>query len=269
VSKLVPHVYFVGTAGSGKSSLAGAYHEWCKNHGLDTVLVNLDPGAERLPYQPDVDVRDWIKLTDLMTQDGLGPNGAQIAASDLLAMQADKIRDAIDGFRPEYVLIDTPGQIELFVFRQSGRFLTQFLAPERSLVAYLVDPVLAKEPSSFVSQLMLAASIHFRLGLPMAYVLSKADLLSDEDRDRIMEWAEQPDALMAAVRGEEATMYQQLNADILQALEAMSVVPNLHPVSAADVVGVEDLYAMVQLHFSGGEDVTADSVDPGDLIDRA
>ncbi len=263
---LSPHIYFAGTAGSGKSSLAGAYHEWCLKQGLDTILVNLDPGAEGLPYEPMVDVREWVKLDEVMASEGLGPNGAQIAAADLISLQADKIKDRIATFRSDYVLIDTPGQIELFVFRQSGRFLTKFLAPDDSMIAYLMDPVLSKQPTSFVSQLLLALSVQFRLGLPVGYVLSKVDLLEEEERDRVLEWAEQPDALHAAVLEDEEGMFRELNVDLLRSMDALGSIPQLAPVSAAEIEGLEDLYALIQLHFTGGEDPMADARDAGDLL---
>ena len=51
-------VYFIGTAGSGKSTLTYNFKQWMYLRGLDVITVNLDPGAENLPYEPDVDIRD-------------------------------------------------------------------------------------------------------------------------------------------------------------------------------------------------------------------
>ena len=82
-------VYFIGTAGSGKSTLTYSFQQWMNNRGLDAITVNLDPGAENLPYVPDVDIRDWISLKEIMDSYGLGPNGAQIAAADMLALNID------------------------------------------------------------------------------------------------------------------------------------------------------------------------------------
>mgnify|MGYP001597699159 CR=1 FL=1 len=77
------NLYFIGTAGCGKSTMVYAFHEWMDSQGLDTVTVNLDPGAEQLLYSPDIDVRDWIRLSEVMEEHGLGPNGAQVLAADL------------------------------------------------------------------------------------------------------------------------------------------------------------------------------------------
>ena len=63
-------VYFIGTAGSGKSTLTHCFQQWMNNQGLDAITVNLDPGAENLPYVPDVDIKeliDALSLSDLIT----------------------------------------------------------------------------------------------------------------------------------------------------------------------------------------------------------
>ncbi|MCQ2070343.1 MAG: ATP/GTP-binding protein, partial [archaeon] len=111
------NVYFVGTAGSGKSTMVGAFKNWLDDNEIDSITVNLDPGAERLPYVPDIDIREWISLDRVMSEYGLGPNGAQIVAADLMAVNINKISDKLDTYDTEYVLIDTPGQLELFAFR--------------------------------------------------------------------------------------------------------------------------------------------------------
>ena len=78
-------IYLIGTAGSGKSTLTHNFQEWMSLRGFNAITVNLDPGAENLPYTPDVDICDWISLKEIMDSYGLGPNGAQIACADMLA----------------------------------------------------------------------------------------------------------------------------------------------------------------------------------------
>lgn len=251
-------VYFIGTAGAGKSTLAGAYKEWVYNRGLDCVLVNLDPGAERLPYTPDVDVRDWVRLKDVMDQQGLGPNGAQVAASDMLALNATPIRDAIEGFRTPYVLVDTPGQIELFVFRPSGKYLTEFLWPQSSLVAFLLDPFLAKAPSGFVSQMLLASSVQFRLNLATTYLVTKSDLLTQEELERVLSWSQDVDALQAAFDQEETSAYREMSVDLLRVVEGLGTLPGLQATSAVNLEGLDDLYNQVQQAMGAAEDLLKD-----------
>ena len=150
------NVYFVGTAGSGKSTLVYAFQQWMTLQGLDTITVNLDPGAEQIPYEPDVDIRDWVKVEEVMRDYGLGPNGAQIVCADLMALNSKELVETVEKFRTNYVLIDTPGQIELFAFRQSSQVIIDALGRDQSFLAFLSDPALARTASGYVSMLSSA-----------------------------------------------------------------------------------------------------------------
>ncbi|KYK27844.1 hypothetical protein AYK20_01800 [Thermoplasmatales archaeon SG8-52-1] len=196
-------VYFIGTAGSGKSTLTYNFQQWMSLRELDAITVNLDPGAENLPYEPDVDIRDWISLKEIMDTYGLGPNGAQIACADMLALNTDDIKKSIEAFKSDYILMDTPGQLELFVFREAGKYIIKFLNPTRSIVAYLLDPGLAKTPSGFISQLLLSITTNFRLGQSQVNILSKADMLSEKQLNLIEKWANNPKELNNSLEKEE------------------------------------------------------------------
>jgi GTPase SAR1 family protein len=249
------HLYFVGTAGSGKSTLTNAFQLWLNNQGFDAVTVNLDPGADSLGYAPDVDVRDWIKLSEVMAEYGLGPNGAQIAAADMMALNMKEISQVVAGFDTDYVLIDTPGQIELFTFRQSSRVVVEELSGEMAMLAFLFDPALARVPNGFVSSLMLAATVHFRLPIPLVPVLSKVDTLPAEDKERIVLWSKDFYALFNALLDESVDAQTQVSAEFLQALETVGANRLIVPVSSDSGEGMEDIYSAVQLALEGGEDV--------------
>ncbi len=249
------HLYFIGTAGSGKSTLTNAFSQWLDNEGYDSILVNLDPGADTLFYECDVDVRDWIKLDDIMREHGLGPNGAQVVAADMLALNIRELAQVVAGYDTEYVLFDTPGQTELFTFRQSSWAVIDGLSGEAACLAYLFDPALTKTANGFVAGLMLAATAHFRLPIPMMSILSKADTLTDSDLDRIALWGKDYYALFNALLDDPASPQTQMSIEFLQALESLGANPNLIPVSADTGEGLEDIYAEVQQFFEGGEDI--------------
>jgi hypothetical protein len=249
------HLYFVGTAGCGKSTLTHGFQLWLQNQGYDSITVNLDPGADSLLYPPDVDVRDWITLQDVMQKYGLGPNGAQVAAADLLALEIKEIAQVVAGFDTDYVLIDTPGQLELFTFRQSSRVVIEELSGDDAMIVFLFDPALAKSPNGYVSSLMLAATVHFRLPIPMITVLSKSDALSTEEKERIRLWSEDYYALFNAILEDRIDAQTQVSVEFLQALESVGAGRQLIPVSADTGDGLEDIYATAQSVFEGGEDL--------------
>jgi GTPase SAR1 family protein len=251
-------IYFVGTAGAGKTSLVGAMRSWMELKGLDCIAVNLDPGAMDLPYTPEYDIREWLTLEKVMQEYNLGPNGAQVAAADILAMRTTEIREILDGFRSPYILVDTPGQLELFAFRKSSRLVVETLTGERSALAFLMDPTLAKVPSGYISQLMLAATVQFRFSIPMMNVLSKSDLLSEAEMEAIVSWAEDSFRLQSAAREEPGGASNQFNIELFRALESVGAFRNFIRASATELSGIEDIYNAVQGHFSGGEDLMKD-----------
>ena len=251
-------VYFIGTAGSGKSTLTSNFQKWFKTRGLDAIILNLDPGAENLPYEPDVDIRDWISLREVMETYQLGPNGAQIVCADMIALNTEDVKKSIESFKSDYIIVDTPGQLELFVFREAGKYTVKFLKPEKSVICYLLDPSLAKTASGFVSQLLLSITTNFRLNQPQINILSKSDLLSDEELDVIKRWSDNPDDLYGAVITEEASIYREMSEGILHLIQDFGGYTRLIPTSKKEFFGIDDIYTSIQLQFKGGEDLMKD-----------
>jgi hypothetical protein len=249
------NLYFVGTAGCGKSTLTYAFQLWMQSQGFDAITVNLDPGVEELMYTPDVDVRDWVEIEDIMKEYGLGPNGAQIAAADMMALNIKEISEVIAGFDTDYVLIDTPGQLELFTFRQSSRVIVEELGIDDSVLAFLFDPSVARTPNGYVSSLMLAATVHFRLPVPMLLLMAKADMLKDADRELIESWSRDHYSLFSSLMDESKDAQTAVNVEFLQALESVGAGRAVVPVSADSGEGMEDIYSAVQMSLEGGEDI--------------
>lgn len=248
-------VYIVGTAGSGKSSLTRAFREWCLRHRYDALTVNLDPGVVNLPYTPDVDVREWISLEEVMKDYGLGPNGAQVVCADLLALNAVEVEERIGEFRADYVLVDTPGQLELFVFRSTGTVIVEQLDPRQSLLAFVIDPALASTPATFVSQLMLSAITQFRMSVPLLNILSKIDIVEEQALDMMLTWGKKPEQLYQDLMVQSPTLYYQLSEGIMSIIKEMEAHTSLVPVSNETLEGMEDLYTSIQHVFMGGEDL--------------
>lgn len=257
-------LYLVGTAGSGKSTLTKAVLEWMDSQKYPAFTVNLDPGAERLPYSPDVDVRDWVKLADVMNRYSVGPNGGQILAADLIALHAEEIRRDLDSLRADYLLMDTPGQIELFAFRESSRLLVEALGAP-SFLAFIYDPLLARQPAGYVSLALLAQAVQFRFSVPSVQLLGKADLLKPEEKERIASWAADAELLREALEGSPAAppaarsrggnRGETVSLELFKALDSIGAFGTLIPVSGATGEGVPDLYTVVQEIYMGGEDI--------------
>ena len=108
-----PVIFVVGTAGAGKSSLVTSYQRWSRFIETETIAVNLDPGAERVHYDAEFDVRDIISLTEVMNEYDLGPNGAQILAADLVAAQALEVADELHALAGELIIANDLDSVTL------------------------------------------------------------------------------------------------------------------------------------------------------------
>ena len=245
-------IYMVGTAGSGKTYLTKAFSEWLDFKKLDNITVNLDPGADELPYNPDIDVREWFTLADIMEKYGVGPNGAQIIGADLVSTIAKDLKDEIEYEDSPYVIIDTPGQMELFTLRQSSEILLRVLGKENSVMVYLFDPVISKTPSGFLSLLFMCSSAVFKLNIPQIPVLAKSDLLEELELERILRWSEDPDALYDDLMKESERV---LSGELFYMLKELGLFRPLIPVSSITGYGMDDIYDGIQELFYGGDDL--------------
>ena len=248
--------FIIGTAGSGKSLLTAAYSEWLKMQKQDVATVNLDPGVLELPYSPDVDVRDYIDVVSLMDEYKLGPNAALIMAADLIAEEIDKITAEIEALNPDIVLVDTPGQMELFAFRASGPYIVSEMTKEPKAIIYLFDSVLCLNPLNYVSNLFLSAAVYNRFLTPQIHVLSKCDLIDSENVNIIVDWSAKPKMLEDAIEQKLSGTKRILSREIMKAIYNLGMRFLLIPVSAKTNEGMINLNVALERVLAGGDKYT-------------
>jgi GTPase SAR1 family protein len=249
-------VFIIGTAGSGKSMLTSSFSEWLKMSKQDVVAVNLDPGVLTLPYSPDVDVRNYVDIESLMEEYGLGPNGALIMAADLIADSVEKISEEVEEFKPDVVLVDTPGQMELFAFRASGPYIASELTREPKAIVYLFDAVFSLSPLNYVSNLFLSAAVYNRFLIPQVHLLSKCDLLPKEEADTIVDWSTDPDALEAAIEQKLEGTKRLLSRNMAHAIYELGLKFLLLPISAKTNEGMINFNTALERVLTGGDKYT-------------
>ena len=248
-------VFVIGTAGSGKSLLTAAFNEWLKVGKQKTATVNLDPGALTLPYVPDIDIRDYINIRELMEKYRLGPNGALIMAADLIAEQAERLGREIEDLKSDAVIVDTPGQMELFAFRASGPYIVNELTKEPKALVYLFDTVFSSNPLNFVSNVFLSAAVYNRFFVPQVHVLSKCDLLPPEEVNRIVDWSANPKALETEIEEKLSGTKRLLSRDMIHVIYRLGLRFLLIPVSAKTNDGLINLSTALERILAGGEKV--------------
>jgi len=246
-------IFVTGTAGSGKSMLTSKILEYYQTNGVFASVLNLDPGVESLPYRPDVDVRDYVDIVQIMKQYDLGPNGSMIMANDLIASKIDDIQNEIHGVNPDYLIVDTPGQIELFAYRASGPFFIQNIDASEKTNIFLYDGTMIVSPSNFISISLLATSIKLRLGLPTINVMTKTDLIPDKI-DQVLKWSSDPISLEEELKTLEGETYS-FATDILRTLNIGEFAGDLIPISNLTGEGMVNLQATLSRIINLGEEV--------------
>jgi translation initiation factor IF-2 len=98
----------------------------------------------------------------------------------------------------DYILVDTPGQIEAFTWSASGSIVTSALATTfPTILAFVVDtPRCAASVHTFMSNMLYACSMLYRAKLPMVVVLNKTDVVGCEF---VKEWMEDYESFQEAL----------------------------------------------------------------------
>ncbi|CBX92395.1 hypothetical protein IAQ61_006213 [Plenodomus lingam] len=197
-------------------------------------IINLDPAVHHVPFTPNIDIRDSVNYKEVMKQFNLGPNGGILTSLNLFSTKIDQVIALLEKRtqppapvqQPEqttvefmtnsgkekqpapvqqqqvkHILVDTPGQIEVFVWSASGEILLSSLASTfPTVIAYIIDTPRTTSTSTFMSNMLYACSILYKTKLPMILVFNKTDA---QDAQFAKEWMTDFEAFQAALRNEE------------------------------------------------------------------
>lgn len=175
-------------------------------------VLNLDPAVLHTPFDSNIDIRDSVNYKQVMKEYNLGPNGGILTSLNLFATKIDQVlnllekRTAPDPANPARkpitnILVDTPGQIEVFVWSASGTILLESLASSfPTVIAYIIDTPRSSSTSTFMSNMLYACSILYKTKLPMILVFNKTDI---KDASFVKEWMTDYDAFQAALQEDE------------------------------------------------------------------
>ncbi|MDD1775933.1 MAG: ATP/GTP-binding protein [Candidatus Methanomethylicus sp.] len=247
--------FLMGTAGSGKSAMTLSLAERMQSSEVDVATLNLDPGVRWLPYTPDVDIRDFINYDRLVDEYKLGPNGALVASVDAAVNHIDEMRSELEKLCPEYVIVDTPGQMELFAYRDAGAIIARTLSEKEHSIIFLADSLFLNRSSDFVSILLLSYSIQTRFRAPQINCISKVDLMPKSLYDKGILWTNDPDLLLEEFIAETPDLKSEIARRMLEALVDLDALGEFIFTSSNTGEGLDDLYAQIQRVHTGGEDL--------------
>lgn len=180
--------------------------------GEPPYVINLDPAVRKVPFESNIDIRDSLNYKEVMREYNLGPNGGIVTSLNIFATKIDQIinilekRTAPNSETPKAkpiknIIVDTPGQIEVFMWSASGSILLESLASSfPTVIAYIIDTPRTSSTSTFMSNMLYACSILYKTKLPMILVFNKTDV---KDADFAKEWMTDFEAFQAALKQEE------------------------------------------------------------------
>jgi GPN-loop GTPase len=252
----MPIMFIIGTAGSGKSLFTSAFSQWLKMSKQDVAVVNMDPGALKIPYSPDVDVRNYVDVGNLMEKYELGPNGALIMAADLIADEIENLSRDIEDVDADLILVDTPGQMELFAFRASGPYIVSELTKEPKSILFLFDAVFSVNPLNYVSNMFLSAAVYNRFFQPQIHVLSKSDLLPKQDIDTVVGWSANTSTLQDSIDKKLDGQKRLFGHNMVRAIGNLGLKFPLIPISAKTNEGMTNVNLILERIFAQGEKYT-------------
>ncbi|GJP57187.1 hypothetical protein CLOM_g16218 [Closterium sp. NIES-68] len=171
----------IGPPGSGKTTYCNGMQQFMQLLGRKVAVINMDPANDRLPYECAVNIEELIRLEDVMSQHGLGPNGGLVYCMDYIDKNFDWLLKKLKSLEKDhYFLFDFPGQVELFTLHSSAQNIIKRLTDQmhyRLAAVHLVDAHLCSEPHKYVSALLLSLQAMLHFELPHINVLSKIDLV--------------------------------------------------------------------------------------------
>ncbi|PPR05014.1 hypothetical protein CVT24_010207 [Panaeolus cyanescens] len=175
----------IGMAGAGKSTFVRRLNAYL--HSRDPpkppYVLNLDPAVTHVPYEANIDIRDTVNYQEVMKQYNLGPNGGILTALNLFTTKFDQVLELVEKRMDsvDYVILDTPGQIEIFTWSASGAIITDAVASSMpTVVAYVIDTPRTTAPATFMSNMLYACSILYKTKLPFILVFNKTDVQPHE-----------------------------------------------------------------------------------------
>lgn len=196
-------VICIGMAGSGKTTFMQRLNSHLHSKNSPPYVINLDPAVLKVPFGTNIDIRDSVNYKKVMKDYGLGPNGAIMTSLNLFSTKIDQVLKIVEkrADSVDHIIIDTPGQIECFIWSASGAIITDALASSLpTVVAYIIDTPRTTSPTTFMSNMLYACSILYKTKLPMVVVFNKTDV---QDSKFAEEWMEDFEVFQAALRSDD------------------------------------------------------------------
>lgn len=261
----MPYIQFVmGPAGSGKSTYCASMqsHAATKNQVLH--VANLDPAAEVFHYDVAFDIRELINVEEVMEELALGPNGGLIYCMEYLVTNFDWLREKIEEYDDdEMIVLDCPGQLELYTHVPIMKTVIDNLRSSyegKMVASFCLDAGFLMDTSKFLSGSLLSLSAMIALELPHINILTKADMVDEEELDRILDrtsavqmWEDNQRPLADSALERRRQARNRLSSSISQLLDDYSMV-SFVPLNIQEEDSMDHVSQVVSHSIQFGED---------------
>ncbi|XP_071956599.1 GPN-loop GTPase 1-like [Antedon mediterranea] len=201
-SNETPCLIVLGMAGSGKTTFVQRLTGHLHAKKTPPYVINLDPAVHEVNFPVNIDIRDTVNYKEIMKQYGLGPNGGIMTSLNLFSTKFDQVMQFVEknSTDSKYVILDTPGQIEVFTWSASGTIISETLGSTfPTVIVYVMDTARSVNPVTFMSNMLYACSILYKFKLPFIVVMNKTDIISN---DFAVEWMQDFEAFQDALAQE-------------------------------------------------------------------
>ena len=199
------NLIILGMAGSGKTTFVQKLEEEIANMDKESYIINLDPAVLDTLYEPNLDIRDTVKYKEVMLSNNLGPNGAILTCLNLFSTNIDKVISILESKKDlDFVVMDTPGQLEVFSWSASGKLISDsFSLIFPSILIYIIDLPRCSNPNTFSSNMLYALSIMYKMKLPLLIAFNKSDIAKDT---KVIEWMDDYESLQNVLKKQDDYM---------------------------------------------------------------
>jgi len=239
-------IFIVGAAGSGKSMMASTLNDSLSADGWDTAIMNLDPFSDNLIYEPTIDVRNYIDRAELSKKYGLGANGALVFSMDLITTMIDNMLSELENI--DYLIVDTAGQMELFLFRQSGQYLFRKIGNESKALLFVSDIFLISDINNFITMQLLFSVLASKFNYPAMHAINKIDLDSATTQ-KVKKWYSNPESFETDLNKNSLVF-----SKVYRTIRSSGLLGPVFFTSAVTERGIIELKAEISRIFKGGED---------------
>jgi len=198
-----------------------------------------------------------------------GPNGGLVFCVDYLIQNLDWLKEKIGDYGDDYLLLDMPGQVELYTHYNHVNQIAKVLQGLGYNVAsiYLIDSRFLTDSSVFLSATLMATAVMINLELTHFNLLSKMDIVQ---RDKMVSTESELESFLHAdaqfllnkLDQSTSTKFRKLNQAMAELITDYSLV-RFYPFSSLEPDMIADFLLLVDTATQYGE-----GMEPKDTLTR-